>query len=264
MKKINIIALCLVTLTGCGKLDNQSKPERVAPAPTKPGKSDPAQTTPEQPRLQTETIPASTPAERQPAVIDSLPKEPVKAPILGRVWTSADGRTLEAELISRRVDTVTLRRNADKKEFTLPISNLSDADRVYLGTSSVPVTQVKSFDLSRLNTLKTAIPTLAAIAPLDSSDPIITDSYSKYKRSIQVLSQTGYARSLEMIRGQIESDLKRLAPISVTILKNPPILTTMGWTKGSGAWREVWASRSIMAWLNGPLNNYLTELEKLR
>ena len=87
---------------------------------------------------------------------------------------------------------------------------------------------------------------------------------SKYKRSIQVLSQTGYARSLEMIRGQIESDLKRLAPTSVTILKNPPILTTMGWTKGSGAWREVWASRSIMAWLNGPLNNYLTELEKLR
>lgn len=38
----------------------------------------------------------------------------------------------------------------------------------------------------------------------------------------------------------------------------------MGWTKGSGAWREVWASRSIMAWLNGPFNNYLIELEKLR
>ena len=67
-----------------------------------------------------------------------------------------------------------------------------------------------------------------------------------------------------MIRGQIDSDLKRLAPTSVTVLKNPPYLTPIGWTKGSGAWREVWASRSIIAWLNGPFNDYLIELEKLR
>ena len=182
MKKINIIALTLLTLTGCDKRDNPSAQERVEPTITKTVKSDPAHP-PLQPRLEPETSPAAKPTEPKAAAIDPMPKEQAKAPVLGRVWTSADGRTLEAELISRRVDTVTLRRNADKKEFTLPISNLSDADRVYLGTSSVPVTEVKSFDLSRLNTLKTAIPTLAAIAPLDSSDPIITDSYSKSRVS---------------------------------------------------------------------------------
>ncbi len=264
MKKLVTISIALLCLTACDKNINKEPPASTASAPQKSDKSDPSSSSEGQKPLSALTTP-TTPSAEPKVAIDNPPRtEKPNPPLIGRVWTSADGRTLEAELIARTKDTATLRRNSDQKEFALPLSNLSDTDRAYIASSSVPLTQIKTFDMARLNTLKAAMPTLTAIAPLDSSDPIVVDSLSKYKRSIQVLSTTGYSRSLEMIRGQIESDLKRLGPISGTVLKNPPILTPMGWSKGSGAWREVWAARSIIAWLNGPLNSYLSELEKIK
>ena len=51
----------------------------------------------------------------------------------GRTWTSADGRTLEAELIEYNAGAGTVKiKRKDGKEFTLKTSALSDADVAHL------------------------------------------------------------------------------------------------------------------------------------
>ena len=60
-----------------------------------------------------------------------------------RTWTSADGRTIEAEFISADSANVTIKR-ADGRTFTLPLSRLSPADQdfddthVYIASGKVP------------------------------------------------------------------------------------------------------------------------------
>ena len=48
-----------------------------------------------------------------------------------RQWTSTDGRTIEAQLVSATDDSVTLIRNADQKQMTIPLTMLSEADREF-------------------------------------------------------------------------------------------------------------------------------------
>ncbi|RME67926.1 MAG: hypothetical protein D6781_12135 [Verrucomicrobia bacterium] len=49
-----------------------------------------------------------------------------------RTWTAADGRTLEAEYLGHDAQTVTLRRAADSRTFTVPRADLSAADNAWL------------------------------------------------------------------------------------------------------------------------------------
>ncbi|MEM9282959.1 MAG: hypothetical protein AAGA96_14120 [Verrucomicrobiota bacterium] len=48
-----------------------------------------------------------------------------------REWTAADGRTLEAAAVSVTEDSVTVKRKADAKELTIPLSSLSEADQAH-------------------------------------------------------------------------------------------------------------------------------------
>jgi hypothetical protein len=50
----------------------------------------------------------------------------------GRVWSNTEGVTLHAEFVSQAGDTVTLRRVADGRNFTLSLLQLSLQDREYL------------------------------------------------------------------------------------------------------------------------------------
>ena len=54
------------------------------------------------------------------------------APAHARTWTATDGRTLEAEFVSATDTKVTLRRDSDGKEFTLPLSRLSKEDQTFI------------------------------------------------------------------------------------------------------------------------------------
>ncbi len=49
-----------------------------------------------------------------------------------RTWTSADGRTLEADFLSVSGEQVTLRRASDRKTFTLKLATLSEADQSFV------------------------------------------------------------------------------------------------------------------------------------
>jgi hypothetical protein len=267
MIKIFILLTTILILSGCSRRESVEDTKQVsAPAPTQAqpivvnviyNPPDPAP----------ETTPVPEPAEAAAPVPtrEAVKETTNSAPAIGRTWVSTDGRKVDAELISRTVDTVTIRRNADQRHFTIPLTSLSEADRKYVAVSNVPVQQIKQFNVERLNQLKKTIPAISAHSPLESSFPSLTDLFNKYRRNIESISQTGYARSLDMIRMDIEADLKRLEPIAATNLSNPPTYyQNHGWSKGSGAWREVWAARSSVNWLKGPLNQHLTELEKLK
>lgn len=58
-----------------------------------------------------------------------------------RTWTDTKGRTMQAELIGKTPDTVTIRRS-DGMEFTVPITTFSTADRGYVVQWSPPVLEV--------------------------------------------------------------------------------------------------------------------------
>ena len=49
-----------------------------------------------------------------------------------RTWTSTDGKTLEAKFVSATDSEVTLKRDSDGKQFTLPISRLSNDDQIFI------------------------------------------------------------------------------------------------------------------------------------
>ena len=65
-----------------------------------------------------------------------------------RTWTSADGRTLQAEYISSSAGKVTIKMGS--REYTLPLSRFSPADQQYVaGLASKPapaITQAESRD----------------------------------------------------------------------------------------------------------------------
>lgn len=53
-------------------------------------------------------------------------------PALGREWISAEGTSLEAEFVSSDGAEVTLKRDSDGREFTIPLSRLSGGDQSWV------------------------------------------------------------------------------------------------------------------------------------
>ena len=53
-------------------------------------------------------------------------------PLHARTWTSTDGKKLEAEFVSASDTEVTLKRDTDGQEFTLPLTRLSADDRTFI------------------------------------------------------------------------------------------------------------------------------------
>ncbi|MFQ3225498.1 MAG: hypothetical protein ACI8Z5_001758 [Lentimonas sp.] len=81
---------------------------------------------------------------RKDSTIRSLPKTllhiaacallvaPFASSASARIFTHVEGRTIEAELVSMNKNQVTFRRTADRKTFTLPVSDFSPKDRAYI------------------------------------------------------------------------------------------------------------------------------------
>ena len=53
-------------------------------------------------------------------------------PALGREWISAEGASLEAEFVSSDGAEITLKRDSDGREFTIPLSRLSGGDQSWV------------------------------------------------------------------------------------------------------------------------------------
>ena len=84
-----------------------------------------------------ESLGRDTPPPAKPPA--AAPPGPEAKPIR-RTLKAADGRALDALLLSRTDTTVSVRRQADGKEFVIPLEKLSPGDRDFIRTSALPVT----------------------------------------------------------------------------------------------------------------------------
>ncbi len=194
-----------------------------------------------------------------PAVVALMCIFPLSAEV--RSWTSKDGRVLEAELMRRTETDITLRRGADGKEFTLPLAAFSEADQSWVAQSQVVIS--KPVDVEKLKELQASVPKLTVNAPLDAKWPSCIQLQDKYVRAIAHIRAETIGQNVKNILLDMERDLKTLKPITETRLTNPPVFVNGVWSKGGGAWSDVWAARSNMAWLQGPLFQHLSKIEAL-
>lgn len=179
-----------------------------------------------------------------------------------RTWTGVDGRTLDAELVGRTETTLTLKRAGDGKSFELPLEKFSEEDRAWVKASPLPIQ--KTVDAAKLKVLTDATPAMSTQAPLPTDWPRCGEIFRKYQRAVTHIRAETVAQNIAIIRADAAKDIKVLEPLLATRLLNPPVLLpTGGWSKGGGAWGDVWAARSIIAWLNGPLNDHLAKIEAL-
>ena len=179
-----------------------------------------------------------------------------------RTWTASDGRTLDAELVARTADTVTLKRETDSKEFSLPIASLSKEDQAFIKKSGIPV--AKPVDEAALKALANRIPVIVAQPPLAADWITLTELHKKYQRSFSHIRPETVLQNAVKIRVDIERDIQILQPSASTTVKDPPYLLPSGkWSKGGGAWAEVWSAQSALTWLRGPLSQHLEKIETL-
>ena len=120
-------------LAACSK--PQPDPAAANPAPPPERKGNWAEAmgiNPEGESLGRDTPP---PAKPPAAALPGPEAKPIR-----RTLKAADGRTLDALLLSRTETTVSVRRQADGQEFVIPLEKLSPGDRDFIRTSALPVT----------------------------------------------------------------------------------------------------------------------------
>lgn len=125
-----VVLLCL--LPACSKQAAQKKTGETAQETPKPrGNSAEAlgfASESSEGYLQSNPAPAAAPALRAttaPATVR-------------RKLTAKDGRSVEAELLAGNGEAVKIRRSADSTEFTIPLTELSEADRDFIRRSALP------------------------------------------------------------------------------------------------------------------------------
>lgn len=176
----------------------------------------------------------------------------------GATWTSTTGNAIEAELTSRTADTVTLTK-VDGKEVTVPLTYLDEASRKQavetklLAPPVIPDEQWKK--------LVAEFPAIQPQAPLKASHNDLVRLRDRYNRAIASFTQAAAASHVRTMRGMVESDLKRIEPMSKSKLSEVPVYSGGVWSGGSGAWREVYAARASLAWL-GQVSKRLDSIEK--
>ncbi len=83
---------------------------------------------------------------KTPAFLLAFALFTVIMPLGARTWTSADGRTLEADFVGVSGEQVTLRRASDQKTFTLKLSSLSEDDRKFVAEQKSPPVEAKPLE----------------------------------------------------------------------------------------------------------------------
>lgn len=122
----------MVVLVGCAK-PKETPPAAVAAPPERRGNwAEAMGINPEGENIGRDT-PPNTPAP--PTANPGPTARPIR-----RTLKAADGRTLDATLLSRTETAVKVRRQADGQEFVIPLEKLSIADRDFIRGSALPVT----------------------------------------------------------------------------------------------------------------------------
>ncbi|WOO42309.1 hypothetical protein [Rubellicoccus peritrichatus] len=144
------------------------------------------------------------------------------ADLSARIWTSADGRTLDAELVSIEKGSVTVQRQSDLRKFTIPIQSLSEKDQKYLEEYSKNAKKLEEGIVALMakypSTIKKKVykghgkvsfrkesNAYKYYKDLEVNKP---DIYDRYKRSFAHIDAVNIKSQLGNIRSRFERDLK--------------------------------------------------------
>lgn len=182
--------------------------------------------------------------------VEPAPRQEVAGPaaIILRTWTASDGRTMEGILLKRFEDAVVVRREADQREFTIPLANLSAEDHAYVKRTEMSV--IKKVDAKALEKLINSLPKVIEGTGSNAYRPTYLTYHQNYQAQLKTIKAESLVRDVGMLRSRIESDLKKLRPVAGTVVKG-------------GARDEVDDAVNICAWLEGPVTELANKLAAL-
>lgn len=160
-----------------------------------------------------------------------------------RIWTSSDGKTIEAELVERTESHVKIKR-ADGVVFEVEPTRFSEADQKYI--QSFPI--VKTLTKEELASAFLKFPKIQTREPLPFDYEPLVRLQKDFARKFEFLREETYRANLLGILKEIESEKKYYAPIANSNFR-PPTRTAVGtYTGGSASWKEGMAAGAALVW----------------
>jgi hypothetical protein len=117
---------------------------------------------------------------------------------VNRTITDSKGRRLEVEIIGRSAESVTFIRESDRERFTVPVSNLSKEDQVFVAglsmTSPEPPSDQESssddgplgFEIARRNAILEDLDLISKEIPKHSKAPSKVNSLNREKERLNL------------------------------------------------------------------------------
>ena len=127
-----IVTALLCLSAACTKQAEQKNSGTSAASAPKP-RGSPAEAlgfASESPEGYFQSSPAPNARAPEPATTSAAP--------VRRKLTAKDGRSVDAELLAGNAEAVKIRRSADATVFTIPLAQLSDADRDFIRSTTLP------------------------------------------------------------------------------------------------------------------------------
>lgn len=135
-----IVTALLCLSAACTKQAEQKNSGTSAASAPKP-RGSPAEAlgfASESPEGYFQSSPAPNARAPEPATTSTAPSRASSAAPVRRKLTAKDGRSVDAELLAGNAEAVKIRRSADATVFTIPLAQLSDADRDFIRSTTLP------------------------------------------------------------------------------------------------------------------------------
>lgn len=161
-----------------------------------------------------------------------------------RTFTSNDGKTIQAELVERSQDGVTIKRE-DGVIFTVQPDRFSEEDRKYIETFPIIISLTKE----QLKEIFMRLPEIKNRDPLPIDYQPLIQVRKDFIREFEFLNPETYKVNLKSTLKKIESSRKFYTPIANSDFTVPTKGLVGGLSKGSPSWKEGLSAQIILAWL---------------
>jgi hypothetical protein len=172
-----------------------------------------------------------------------------------RVWTSLDGRKLNAEFISASDSAVQVRRD-DGMTLTIPFASLSADDIIWVKNQPKPIVITQE----QLNKLLVEFPAAPALSNGEVTNDL-KQLHDKYESDVKFFRPKTFGTSLKTIRAKIDADIKVLSEIAKTTAGDST--GRRGSSQSAGAENGILSARRSLSWLQGSLLPYLRQYDTL-
>ena len=172
-----------------------------------------------------------------------------------RIWTSADGRKINAEFISANDSSVEVRRD-DGMTLMIPFNSLSADDITWVKNQPKPIVVTQE----QLNKLLAQFPAAPALSNGEVTNDL-KQLHNKYESDVKFFRPKTLGVGLKAIRAKIDGDIKILSEIAKTAAGDST--GKRGSKQSAGAENGILSARRSLSWLQGTLLSYLKSYDTL-